>query len=117
MTEAMSRPRAIALSVIACLTPLLAGVVLGFTSPAMEAMASQDPTIPPHYKVFDDENSQGATWFSSIVNIGALIGALLSGPLCNTIGAPHTLRLCILCFGIPSLGIWYFSSAALLITM
>merc|ERR1712107_248400 len=59
----------------------------------------------------------GASWFSSIINIGATAGALLSGPLCNRIGAPHTLRITALCFGLPSVGIWHFSSPAALIAL
>merc|ERR1719313_2167327 len=81
-------------SAIACLSPLVASMSLGFTSPALDTMSGQvrGAQEPPELIVFPDGSAAGP-WFSSLVNIGALLGACLGGWLCTRVGHNNVLRI------------------------
>eukprot|EP00438_Fugacium_kawagutii_P013124 Skav209595 [mRNA] locus=scaffold1607:238500:252171:- [translate_table: standard] len=82
---------------VASISTLIFGVALGFTSPAIDVMQDtlevngKATSVPADLVVFDSQ-SQGSL-FSSIVNFGALTGALLGGPLSQRIGRKRALLL------------------------
>ncbi|KAJ3603804.1 hypothetical protein NHX12_028545 [Muraenolepis orangiensis] len=76
---------------VSVLGPLSFGFVLGYSSPAIpDLMASPDPRLRL------DPNQ--ASWFGSIVTIGAAVGGLLGGWLVERIGRKLTLMFCSLPF-------------------
>ncbi|CAL8344399.1 unnamed protein product [Lota lota] len=76
---------------VSVLGPLSFGFVLGYSSPA----------IPDLTKTTDDRlrlNDDQASWFGSIVTIGAAVGGLLGGWLVERIGRKLSLMFCSLPF-------------------
>ncbi|KAM3911639.1 solute carrier family 2, facilitated glucose transporter member 8 isoform 1-T2 [Leptodactylus fuscus] len=75
----------------AVLGPLSFGFVLGFSSPAISDLKnSEDPRL-----ILDKES---ASWFGSIVTIGAAFGGILGGWIVDRIGRKFSLMLCALPF-------------------
>ena len=102
--------RAVLVTCIAGLGPLLFGFSLGFTSPAqlpMEVGLGMGGSWA-HEAVFRAEVEAGgvvsaqAPLFGAVVNIGAMIGALLAGPLADRAGR----RLAIAASAVPWLLGW-----------
>ncbi|CAE8584123.1 unnamed protein product [Polarella glacialis] len=82
-----------------CLAPLTAAMSLGFTSPALTTMTGEAAGLPPAEAVppgllvfHGGEDSEAASWFSALVNLGALLGALGGGYLRQEAGLPAVLR-------------------------
>lgn len=75
----------------AVLGPLSFGFVLGYSSPAIpELSKDSDPQI----RLDDDQ----ASWFGSIVTIGAALGGLLGGWMVEKIGRKLSLMFCAIPF-------------------
>jgi len=83
---------------VACIGPFIFGYSLGFTSPVLTAMRVLKDDAPfgdtsltelSHGEVSID--SDEASLFSSIVNIGAMIGSILGGLLCDKFGRKVTI--------------------------
>ncbi|CAJ0952421.1 unnamed protein product, partial [Ranitomeya imitator] len=75
----------------AVLGPLSFGFVLGFSSPAISDLKNEeDPRL-----VLDKE---AASWFGSIVTIGAAAGGILGGWMVDSVGRKLSLMLCALPF-------------------
>ncbi|KAG9468621.1 solute carrier family 2, facilitated glucose transporter member 8 [Eleutherodactylus coqui] len=75
----------------AVLGPLSFGFVLGFSSPAISDLKNEgDPRL-----ILDKEM---ASWFGSIVTIGAAAGGILGGWLVDRVGRKLSLMLCALPF-------------------
>ncbi|XP_065191363.1 solute carrier family 2, facilitated glucose transporter member 8-like [Sycon ciliatum] len=99
---------------IAALGALSFGYALGFSSPATLALTvanGSDPvTSGPNMKL----NKATLAWFGSFINIGAMVGGLLAGFLCDYVGRKLGLMICAL----PFCGGWallaYAESVALL---
>ncbi|XP_013870096.1 solute carrier family 2, facilitated glucose transporter member 8 [Austrofundulus limnaeus] len=73
------------------LGPMSFGFVLGYSSPAIpELMKISNPRLR-----LDDEE---ASWFGSIVTVGAAVGGLLGGWMVERIGRKLSLMLCALPF-------------------
>ncbi|XP_056408746.1 solute carrier family 2, facilitated glucose transporter member 8 isoform X2 [Hyla sarda] len=71
----------------AVLGPLSFGFVLGFSSPAISDLKNtEDPRL-----ILDQET---ASWFGSIVTIGAAAGGILGGWLVDRVGRKLSLMLC-----------------------
>lgn len=68
---------------VACLCVMSAGMTLSYTSPALADMHDEG--------IIDDDNR--ASWFSSIVNIGAIAGGPIAGQLVNKLGRKLTIML------------------------
>lgn len=85
----------------ACLAPLVASMSLGFTSPALDTMRGRSTTgmVPTELRVFADAEGQAASLFSSLVNVGALLGALSGGRLCKRVGRGNTIRAAAVLMG------------------
>ncbi|XP_029467728.1 solute carrier family 2, facilitated glucose transporter member 8 isoform X2 [Rhinatrema bivittatum] len=71
----------------AVLGPLSFGFVLGYSSPAISDLSKTDD---PHLRLDKTE----ASWFGSIVTIGAVMGGLLGGWLVDRLGRKLSLMLC-----------------------
>ncbi|XP_071259805.1 solute carrier family 2, facilitated glucose transporter member 8-like isoform X1 [Salvelinus alpinus] len=76
-------------SLAAVLGPLSFGFVLGYSSPAIPELST---IADPRLRLDDDE----ASWFGSIVTIGAAIGGLLGGWMVDKIGRKLSLMFCSL---------------------
>ncbi|XP_014027031.1 solute carrier family 2, facilitated glucose transporter member 8 isoform X2 [Salmo salar] len=76
-------------SLAAVLGPLSFGFVLGYSSPAIPELST---ITDPRLRLDDDE----ASWFGSIVTIGAAIGGLLGGWMVDKIGRKLSLMFCAL---------------------
>jgi len=103
-------------AVLACLAPLVAALSLGFTSPALDTMSGDvkvdgiPQDVPARLVVFS--GSGPGSLFSSLINIGALLGSLGGGWVCTYAGRCNTLRIAALLIG----GCWIwvaFSSSSL----
>ncbi|XP_069798837.1 solute carrier family 2, facilitated glucose transporter member 8 [Dendropsophus ebraccatus] len=71
----------------AVLGPLSFGLVLGFSSPAISDLKqSEDPRL-----ILDEEM---ASWFGSIVTVGAAAGGILGGWMVDRLGRKLSLMLC-----------------------
>lgn len=75
----------------AVLGPLSFGFVLGYSSPAIPDLNNSDD---PNLRLDKIE----ASWFGSIVTIGAAIGGVLGGWIVDKIGRKLSLMLCSLPF-------------------
>ncbi|XP_072488066.1 solute carrier family 2, facilitated glucose transporter member 8 isoform X1 [Notamacropus eugenii] len=75
----------------ATLGPLSSGFVLGYSSPAIPSLRT---TGPEPLQLTDDE----ASWFGSIVTLGAALGGVLGGWLLDKTGRKLTLMLCTVPF-------------------
>ena len=91
---------AIMAAAIAAIGAFLFGYSLGFTSPtltAMEVLKHGGAFTDGDLKDLGDDTivvvSDQAAQFSSIVNVGAMIGALLGGVACDSLGRRGTLIL------------------------
>lgn len=96
MTGSTGSPMCAVLSVMAVAwAPIIFGMSLGFTGPAINVM--QDTTMvngehvsaPKNLVVFaktTDTTSSEGSLFSSIVNIGCLLGALMGSPMMEILG-------------------------------
>lgn len=118
---ATSTARGVVFAFVACMAPMISALSLGFTSPAESTMLGNLKThpldVPPgNLKVFDDPEG-AASWFSSIVNIGALVGAFAGGPLCATIGHANVLRIVAALIAISWFGIFFADDASLLVAL
>ncbi|XP_046871955.1 solute carrier family 2, facilitated glucose transporter member 8 [Hypomesus transpacificus] len=71
----------------AVLGPLSFGFVLGYSSPAIPELSKE---TDPRIRLDDNE----ASWFGSIVTIGAALGGLLGGWMVDKIGRKLSLMLC-----------------------
>lgn len=83
---------------LACLAPLVAAMSLGFTSPALDTMKNHvvvdgEVQEAPGDLVIFSSSGESASWFSSLVNIGALLGALGGGWSCDKAGRRGTLQI------------------------
>lgn len=82
---------------VASISVLVFGLALGFTSPAIDVMQDtlkvngKAASVPSDLVVFTSEFE--GSLFSSIVNFGALAGALLGGPLSQRIGRKRAVLL------------------------
>ena len=88
--------RAVAAACIAGIGPFIFGYTLGFTSPAqlpMEVGASGPfgAVLESHLDADGAVASSQAALFGSIVNVGAMLGALVAGPLADSIGRRLTI--------------------------
>eukprot|EP00929_Paragymnodinium_shiwhaense_P076367 TRINITY_DN39250_c0_g1_i1.p1 TRINITY_DN39250_c0_g1~~TRINITY_DN39250_c0_g1_i1.p1 ORF type:complete len:527 (+),score=102.61 TRINITY_DN39250_c0_g1_i1:62-1582(+) len=93
-----------------CLVPLVSAMSLGFTSPSLETMAGKKlhgEDAPADLRIFEGDGS-AASWFSSTINIGALIGAFLGGSMCLLMGKRNVLRLSLVLLG----GSWALAAVA-----
>ncbi|XP_017283267.1 solute carrier family 2, facilitated glucose transporter member 8 [Kryptolebias marmoratus] len=73
------------------LGPMSFGFVLGYSSPAIPELKK---ISNPHLRLDDDQ----ASWFGSIVTLGAAVGGLLGGWMVEKIGRKLSLMLCALPF-------------------
>ncbi|XP_037536112.1 solute carrier family 2, facilitated glucose transporter member 8 [Nematolebias whitei] len=73
------------------LGPMSFGFVLGYSSPAIPELTK---ISNPHLRLNDDQ----ASWFGSIVTVGAAVGGLLGGWMVEKIGRKLSLMLCALPF-------------------
>lgn len=107
------------LALAACLAPLVAAMSLGFTSPALDTMKGKvdGPGLPPDLVVFGHGASDSAAWFSALINIGALCGAVCGGLACQSFGLRGTIQFSSLMFGVGWTGIAASSSPMMLCTM
>jgi len=80
-------------SILAGLGAFMFGYTLGFTSPALPAMYGQNSAQVFTVTDCNDSNisSQTGSLFSSIVNIGAVFGAMVAGRLADYIGRKFAL--------------------------
>eukprot|EP00928_Gymnodinium_smaydae_P088785 TRINITY_DN72830_c0_g1_i1.p1 TRINITY_DN72830_c0_g1~~TRINITY_DN72830_c0_g1_i1.p1 ORF type:complete len:493 (-),score=83.03 TRINITY_DN72830_c0_g1_i1:377-1855(-) len=83
------------------LAPVIFGTALGFTGPAIDTMQNtvvvdkRSISAPASLVVFsseDGESEEGAFW-GACVNLGALVGALLGGPLTEKLGRKRAMLL------------------------
>eukprot|EP00927_Polykrikos_kofoidii_P047743 TRINITY_DN42013_c0_g1_i1.p1 TRINITY_DN42013_c0_g1~~TRINITY_DN42013_c0_g1_i1.p1 ORF type:complete len:474 (-),score=92.86 TRINITY_DN42013_c0_g1_i1:186-1607(-) len=88
---------------VTCLAPVIASMSLGFTSPALDTMKGDVKNGGGHafevdasLAVFAGGNSGYASWFSSLVNVGALVGAFSGGFVCKSFGQRNALRIAAL---------------------
>lgn len=70
------------------------GAVLGWTSPAFDSM--RDNASVPRLQDSEDDKS-ARTWIGSSMTLGALVGALISGPMAQFLGRKKALII----YGIP----------------
>mmetsp|Transcript_51632 Transcript_51632/g.85636 ORF Transcript_51632/g.85636 Transcript_51632/m.85636 type:complete len:542 (-) Transcript_51632:592-2217(-) len=92
--------RAVLLACVAGIGPLIFGYTLGFTSPAQLSMeVSHSGNVWKDTSLGSDGQIQSAqaAIFGSLVNLGAIIGAVLAGPIANGAGR----RLAIACSAMP----------------
>lgn len=75
----------------AVLGPLSFGFVLGFSSPAISDLKNSED---PHLRL----DKEMASWFGSIVTLGAAAGGILGGWMVDRIGRKLSLMLCALPF-------------------
>ncbi|XP_054167171.1 facilitated trehalose transporter Tret1-2 homolog isoform X2 [Oppia nitens] len=68
------------------------GTVLGWSSPAVTSL--KDPGSSPQIK---EKGTQTEAWIKSSTTLGALVGALASGPLAQVLGR----KLALILYGIP----------------
>ncbi|XP_048368812.1 solute carrier family 2, facilitated glucose transporter member 8 [Sphaerodactylus townsendi] len=73
----------------AVLGPLSFGFVLGYSSPAIPALKK---SIIPELRLDDNQ----ASWFGSIVTLGAAAGGILGGYMVDKVGRKLSLMLCAL---------------------
>ena len=96
----MAQSRALIAVCLACIAPLLFGYSLGFTSPAllfMEISAKQ--SIFPSSVASSAGGgvvSAGGAEFGSLVNVGAMLGAIAGGPLSDRLGRRPAIGSCAL---------------------
>uniref|UniRef100_A0A8C5DZ20 Solute carrier family 2, facilitated glucose transporter member 8 n=1 Tax=Gouania willdenowi TaxID=441366 RepID=A0A8C5DZ20_GOUWI len=76
---------------VSVLGPLSFGFVLGYSSPAIPDLTTIDD---PHLRLNDDQ----ASWFGSIVTLGAMVGGLLAGWMVERIGRKLSLMFSSLPF-------------------
>lgn len=87
---------------ICCVSPLLFGFALSFTSPTQSTMEGDDEkgVRPPAYlRVFDQSLE---IWYASLFNIGAVIGAFSGSAACERYGR----RRALLFTALPHLAAW-----------
>lgn len=75
----------------AVLGPLSFGFVLGFSSPAISDLKTSED---PHLRL----DKETASWFGSIVTLGAAAGGILGGWMVDRVGRKLSLMLCALPF-------------------
>ena len=91
---------------VACLGPLLFGYALGFTSPSQTPMTvSAAHSAFGSYTIADSDGqvsvtNANASLFGSFVNIGATLGALLAGVLCEKMGRRRAVQLASVPFAV-----------------
>lgn len=92
----------VAIAVTACLVPLIAAMSLGFTSPALDTMKGvkdgKDVAVPNGLAVFVGQEDMAA-WFSSLINVGALAGALGGAFAVQVAGLRGSMQLTALLLG------------------
>jgi MFS family permease len=102
------------------IAPLLFGLIIGSTGPSIDTMKNeirnQDDNIikldtPSKYVVF---TAGEASIFSSLVTIGAMLGALVSGRIADSVGFKKTLLLTVPLYIISSVVMYYASRPAIL---
>ncbi|XP_069743985.1 solute carrier family 2, facilitated glucose transporter member 8 isoform X2 [Narcine bancroftii] len=71
----------------AVLGPLSFGFVLGYSSPAIPELESN---LNPDLKL----NSNQASWFGSLVTIGAAVGGIIGGWIVDKVGRKQSLMMC-----------------------
>lgn len=64
---------------LACVSPVMFGFCLGFTSPT-------EGTMQGHYNDLGVFDSDEMSWYASLINIGAVVGAFLGLALCERVG-------------------------------
>ena len=86
--------RVLAVSCLACIASLLFGYSLGFTSPAMLPMeiAAEHETFAWRLTPVGVVSPEAAA-FGALVNIGAMGGALLGGPISDRLGRRFVIGL------------------------
>ncbi|KAI2798711.1 Solute carrier 2 (Facilitated glucose transporter) member 8, partial [Blomia tropicalis] len=88
------------------------GTVLGWTGSAFDSMRDEN-SVP---RLLDsDENKEAKTWIGSSMTLGALVGAMISGPMAQLLGRKKALILYSIPFTIGWLMLACANSVALLI--
>ncbi|CAG2183857.1 unnamed protein product, partial [Oppiella nova] len=86
------------------------GTVLGWSSPAITSMGDTDSS--PR---LTDSGTQTEAWIKSSTTLGALVGALASGPLAQVLGR----KMALILYGLPMLAgfgcLWLASNFATII--
>eukprot|EP00051_Salpingoeca_urceolata_P005436 m.73231 g.73231 ORF g.73231 m.73231 type:complete len:508 (-) comp14328_c0_seq1:16-1539(-) len=106
-TASVSFVRPLVFSLIAALGPLAFGYSLGFTSP-LQTVLEKEPAGDGFLT-----KSQN-TFFGSQINIGAMIGAFLGGPILEILGRRRGIALACLPFAGGYLAIFWAKSVAVL---
>eukprot|EP00048_Salpingoeca_helianthica_P015893 m.229221 g.229221 ORF g.229221 m.229221 type:complete len:497 (+) comp17699_c0_seq1:1102-2592(+) len=105
--EPTSLKRPMLFTLIAALGPLAFGYTMGYTSPVGDALKDSDHGLGLN----TDQNSL----FGSIVNVGAMVGALSGGVIADALGRTWAIRISTLPFILGFLFIYFAESFALLI--
>lgn len=90
---------------ICCVSPILFGLSLGFTSPSQSTLVGDLNDEPADLNVIP-ENVM--SWYAAIINIGAVIGAFAGSALSDRVGRRKTLALT----AVPHFVAWFGSSFA-----
>ena len=124
--------RPLAVVCLACVAALLFGYTLGFTSPALLPMELSAASAVFATETVSDGviSSSDASSFGALANIGAMVGALLAGPLSDGVGRKSAIAICAVLWVVgwfslgasssasevlgPSMGVWAIFGARLL---
>ena len=98
MPSSIARPLAVVS--LACVAALLFGYTLGFTSPALLPMELSAASAVFGTETVSDGviSSSDAASFGALANIGAMLGALLAGPLSDGAGRKSAIAVCAALF-------------------
>lgn len=100
--------RSILATFIAALGPVSFGFCLGYSSSALLDLQSTD--APSAVRLSDDQ----ASWFSSLVTIGAIFGSVIGGWVIDKLGRKGTIMFCTIPFVLGWLLICFAQSVAML---
>jgi len=88
VSSAYSKKKQVFATFCATLGCLLNGSVIGYTSPAIPSLVSNDTTI---WGKEASLNLQQASWITGLLSIGCFIGCVMAGPIMERIGRRRTL--------------------------
>ena len=86
---------------VVLIASLLFGIIIGSTGPSIDTMKNEVINFEGHTMRLPETSefvvftASQASWFSALVAIGALVGALIGGPMVNAFG--HKVAIAVTC--------------------